>query len=270
MIQSPVHRVGLVWVLLLAAFQGKTQFATLVFGHDYALDRHIVMAVLSTALVVPLIILARRYLDRESFATLGLAYDRSAIRPFLVGAISWLVPFALSFGTLLAFGLVEIRALAPLSDILAFIPLLILLVLLLEALPEELAFRGYIQTNLGTMLEPRLAVTVQAALFGSWGVAMWLISSGGIDPLHASLFYVMGAVLGAMRIITGSVWTGIGFHVAFQTAAQLLLNVERGHFAIDGAFWLQVIALGAVPFSLAMPIVERFYRDKVNWTAKPV
>ena len=269
MVRSPVLRVALVWVALLAVFQGKSQLAILLFGPDYTIPRHVVMALLSSALVVPLIVLVRRYIDREPFVDLGLALDLSALRPLLVGLLSWLVPFALCLAALLGFGLVDITALAPWYEILAFLPLLIVLVFLLEALPEELAFRGYIQTNLGRVLEPWLAVTIQAALFGSWGVAMWLITSGGLDPLHASLFYVMGAVLGMLRIITGSVWTGIGFHVAFQTAAQLLLNTKRGHFDIEGAFWLQVLALGAIPFSLAIPIVERFYRDAINWTAKP-
>jgi membrane protease YdiL (CAAX protease family) len=266
---NPVLRVAIIWTAVLAVFLGKTQFAVLLFGPDYTVSRHIVMALTSTALTVPLIVLARRYLDREPFAGLGLAIDLSALRPLFVGALAWLAPFALALATCLALGLVEIRAVAPWSEILAFVPLLLVLVFLLEALPEELAFRGYLQTNLGRLLAPWLAVAAQAALFGSWGVALWLVTSGGLDPLHASLFYVMGALLGALRIITGSVWTGIGFHLAFQTMAQLLLNAERGHFAIDGAFWLQVIALGAVPFSLAVPIVERFYRDTTDWTVRP-
>ena len=148
-------------------------------------------------------------------------------------------------------------------------PLLIVLVFLLEALPEELAFRGYLQTNLGKLLAPWLAVAVQAVLFGSWGVALWLITGGGIDVAHASMLYVMGAILGAVRIMSGSVWIGIGVHVAFQTTAQLLLNAERGHFAIEGAMWLQFIALGALPFSLIIPIVERFYPGKILWAARP-
>ncbi|ODT73773.1 MAG: hypothetical protein ABS76_38475 [Pelagibacterium sp. SCN 64-44] len=266
---SAPMRIGIVWMALLAIFAGKSQLATLLFGPEYDVDRHVFMAVLTSALVVPMIVMARRYLDREKFVGLGLAVDASALKPLLVGALAWFGPFLLGLAVCLGFGLVDIRATASWGEIFAFVPLLIVLVFLLEALPEELAFRGYLQTNLGKLLEPWLAVTVQAALFGSWGVALWLITSGGIDPLHASLFYVMGAVLGMFRIITGSVWTGIGFHLAFQTVAQLLMNAERGHFAIDGVFWLQVLALGAVPFSLAIPIVERFYRDKVAWTAKP-
>ena len=261
-------RVVILWLALLAAFHAKSMIATALFGPDYAVGRHVVMALLTTALVVPLVVLARRYLDREPIAELGLALDLSALRPFAIGAAAWLLPFTIGLTACLAFGLVTITPLAPWSEILAFVPLLIMLVFLLEALPEELAFRGYIQANLGKILPLWAAVTVQAILFGTWGVALWFLSSGGIDPLHASLFYVMGAILGMLRVITGSVWTGIGFHVAFQTMAQLLLSAERGHFAIENPALLQVVALGVLPFSVATPFVELFYRSKVAWREK--
>jgi hypothetical protein len=59
-----------------------------------------------------------------------------------------------------------------------------------------------------------------------------------------------------VRGSTGSVWTSIGLHVAFQTVAQLLLNTERGHFAVEGVEMLQLVAIGIVPFSLAVLVVE--------------
>jgi membrane protease YdiL (CAAX protease family) len=253
-----------------AIFLGKTQFALLVFGPDYSLPRHVLMAVLTTALVIPTVLAFRRHLDNEPFATLGLQLDRSALRPVLVGALCWLAPFALGLAICLAFDLVTIEMTASTGEMLAFVPVLIVLVFLLEALPEELAFRGYLQTNLGKLVKPWLAVIIQAGLFGSFGVSLWLITSGGIDPLHASMFYVLGAITGMLRIMTGSVWTGIGLHLAFQTVAQLLLNTERGHFAVDGVVWLQVVALGAVPFSFCLTIVGWFYRDTVDWRRQPV
>ena len=268
MIRFPAVRVAILWLALLATFHGKSVLATALFGADYAVDRHIFMALLTTAFVVPMVVLARRYLDREPFAGLGLAVDTSALRPLAIGILAWLLPFALGVSLCLVFGLVTITPLVPWTEILAFVPLLVLLVLLLEALPEELAFRGYIQTNLAKVLPLWAAVAVQAILFGSWGVGLWLLTAGGIEPLHASLFYVMGAILGMLRVITGSVWTGIGFHLAFQTVSQLLQNAERGHFAIENAVLLQVLALGALPFSVAVPFVELFYRRKVAWLAR--
>lgn len=267
--ENVIIRICFVWVALLAIFLGMTKLADLVAGPGYDLGRHIVMAFATSAIVVPFIIMVRRAFDKQPFAGLSLALDASAVKPFLVGALSWFVPFLIGLALVIGLGLVQIEAIATWGEILAFIPLLVVLVFLLEALPEELAFRGYLQSNLRKILEPWLAVTIQAALFGSWGVAIWLISGGGIDVAHASMFYVMGAILGVVRLVTGSLWTGIGAHVTFQTAAQLLLNAERGHFAVEGAVWLQIIALGMVPFSLLIPSVERFYRDKVEWSAKP-
>lgn len=265
MIQSPTVRTGLMWLALVVMFYVQSHLANALFGPDYAVGRHFAMAVLATAVTVPLVVLARHYLDREPFAALGLARDPSALRPLMLGALAWLLPFAVGLAICLASGLVAITPLVPLHDIIAFVPLLIVLVFLLEALPEELAFRGYIQANLGKVLPLWAAIAVQAILFGSWGVILWFLLSGGIDPLQGSLFYVMGAILGMLRAITGSVWAAIGFHLAFQTVAQLLMQGERGHFAIEGIFWLQFLALGALPFSLAVPIIERFYREPVAW-----
>lgn len=267
--ENVIIRICLVWVAMLAIFLGIAQLADLVAGPRYDLGRHIIMAFATSAIVVPFIVMVRRAFDKEPFTRLSLAVDASAVKPFLVGALSWFVPFVMGLALVTGLGLAQIEALATWGEILAFIPLLMVLVFLLEALPEELAFRGYLQSNLGKIVEPWLAVTIQAALFGSWGVAIWLITEGGIDVAHASMFYVVGAILGVVRLVTGSLWTGIGVHVAFQTAAQLLLNAERGHFAVEGATWLQIIALGMVPFSLLIPIVERFYRNKVEWSAKP-
>ncbi len=269
MMQNTIARICLVWIALLAIFLGLNQLASQLFGADYSVPRHVFSAVLTSLLVVPLIVMVQRRFDREPLTNLGLALDGSAIKPFIIGVLAWFAPFLLGLGICLALGLVQIEATASWVEILAFIPLLIALVFLLEALPEELAFRGYMQTNLGKILEPWLAVIIQSALFGSWGVALWLITSGGIDVAHASMFYVMAAILGVVRLITGSVWTCIGAHLAFQSCAQLLLNAERGYFIIEGEMWLQIIALGMVPFSLMIPIVERFYRDRVNWSAKP-
>lgn len=264
-----IARIAIVWGLLLAGFLGIAQLATALFGAAYALDRHVFTAVLTSAVTVPIILLARRHLDREPVAGLGLGFDTAAVKALLVGALAWLAPFLLGLFLCLGLGLVAIEPVAGWGEIIAFVPLLIGLVFLLEALPEELAFRGYLQANLARLAAPWLAIAIQAVLFGSWAVALWLITTGSVDPAHASLFYVMGAVLGMLRMITGSLWSSIGFHLAFQTVAQLLMHDARGHFAIEGTFWLQIVALGVLPFSLAVPIVERFYRQPVAWRQRP-
>ncbi len=98
------------------------------------------MAITTSALIMLLIAMARHVLDREPFVGLGLALDASAIKSLLIGAASWLVPSAVGLVLCLGFSLVDIQVLAEWSEIITFLPLLLLLVFLLEALPEELAF----------------------------------------------------------------------------------------------------------------------------------
>lgn len=105
----------------------------------------------------------------------------------------------------------------------------------------------------------------QAVLLGLWGALLLAMATGELAVERLGLFTAVGLVLGLVRAITGSVWATIGLHLAFQTVAQLLLNTERGHFAMEGAGTMQVVALGIVPFTLATMIVRYFYRDPVSW-----
>jgi membrane protease YdiL (CAAX protease family) len=95
--------------------------------------------------------------------------------------------------------------------------------------------------------------------------ALWTIAVGTVPIDRIAMFFFMGLVLGMLRVVTGSVWASIGLHAAFQSVAQLLLNGPRGHFAITGVETLQLVALGIVPFSLAVSIAEVFYKGPHGW-----
>lgn len=262
-LKSPFICVAIVWVAMVAIWLLLPALRNLFWGTSmdgYTLGGHVMSAILATVIAVPMVIVARRRLDGETVASLGFRLDTAAIRQFLIGAIAFLVPSALGFAVVLGLGWTVITPLAPRGEILAFIPLLVLLVFIYEALPEELAFRGYMQVNLETRLGYWGAIFVQAALFALWGAALWTIAAGAIAFDRLAMFFFIGLVLGIVRGTTGSVWTSIGLHVAFQTVAQLLLNTGRGHFAIEGADMLQFVALGVVPFSLAAIIVEYLHK----------
>lgn len=262
-IANPFARVAIVWIAMVAIWLVLPLLRSAVWGtgtHGYSLGGHVMSAVLATALAVPLIVFARRVLDRETVASLGLPLDLSAIRQVLIGAASFLVPSALGFAIVLGLGWTTITPAASWGEILAFVPLLVLLVFIYEALPEELAFRGYMQVNLETRLGHWGAIVAQAVLFALWGAAIWTLATGAIAGDRLVMFFFIALVLGIVRGTTGSVWTAIGLHLAFQTVAQMLLNTERGHFAVEGVEMLQLVALGIVPFSLAALIVEYLTR----------
>ncbi|MFY0663142.1 MAG: CPBP family intramembrane metalloprotease [Natronospirillum sp.] len=258
-IASPYLRVGIVWLMMLAIWM-LLSFLRNVFwgtGHGgYSFGGHVMSAFLATALAVPVVVLARRMIDGGSIESLGLDFSPSSIRFFVIGALAFLLPATLGFAIVLGLGWASLTAVAPIIDIVLFVPVLIILVFLLEALPEELAFRGYIQSNLERPLGYRGAIIAQAVLFALWGATLWTFTTGALAVDRLVMFFFVSIVLGMVRSATGSVWTSIGLHVGFQTVAQLVLSSERSHFLVEGVELLQLVALGIVPFSLAVLVVE--------------
>ena len=121
---------------------------------------------------------------------------------------------------LLATGLIRFELHGSVLDLVLQTALLLVLVLALEAIPEELIMRDLIQRSLTALAGRWLAVVGQAVLFVAWG---WLIGAAtSIDRIV--LFFVFSIVQGLTRMWTGTVAATIGFHAAFQLLAQLLLG----------------------------------------------
>lgn len=238
------------------------------FGDAYS-DRlgHAVRAVLTAALAVPLVVLARRYLDRRRWAELGLGpLRRDGWRPLLFGAAFWLVAAAL--GTAVVFGLDWAGPATAAFDVAALLPALYLpvLVLLYEALPEELIFRGYVLRNLADRTPLWAAVTGQALLFTAFGALIG--AAGSIE--RVVLFFTFGLVLGTLRVVTGSLWAPIGFHLTFQWIAQYLAAADRaGALVIAGRAELELVAMWFFPIMLGAAVLAVVaVRRGVRWTRR--
>ena len=104
-----------------------------------------------------------------------------------------------------------------------------LTVLLLEAIPEEVAMRGYLLDRLADRYSLPAAVAGQAVLFAAWGLV--LASLTGILGYASNwapsidrvvLLLVFGVALALVRLLRASLWAAIGFHLSFQTTIQLL------------------------------------------------
>jgi len=258
----PYIRIGVLFLGLSVIWL----FMMLATGnHQYSLSRHVLNAALASALTVPLIALLRSRLDRGTLAGLGLPFSSAAIRPLIVGAVAFVLPSLTGIAIVLILGWSSIVPQFPMAEIIAFVPLLIILVFFFEALPEELAFRGYIYAALAERHSRIVSIIVQSALFACWGAALWTISTGTVALDRFVMFAAVAFVLGLVRVMTGSVWACVGLHTAWQTTAQLILHANRGHFAVDGAEMLQMIAFGVVPFSLVALIVGLLYRAPVGW-----
>src|SRR5690625_4888728 len=234
-----------------------------VAGGALNIPARVANAALISALVLPLVVGARRALDRRSWRGLGLQRGREGRRAFLIGLLAFLLPSALGLAVTLASGWVTLEARVPMATILGWAALLVVIVFFSEALPEELLFRGYLQRNLTTALAPLVAAIVQAVLFTVFGTALWVATEGwGVLAERGLMFLAMGVLLGLLRIQTGSVWTPVGFHLAFQVVAQSLLG---DRVATDNEAGL---LLGAVvsAFVLGTTVVSLLHKPDANWS----
>lgn len=105
--------------------------------------------------------------------------------------------------------------------------------LLYEALPEELTMRGllssglrmrvhavaaFLGTNILFVFAP-IAVNVLQALVGMTpGVA--------INPAYVLMLFLFSTVLQLLRMLTGSLWASIGFHLSYLMIARFIFGRE--------------------------------------------
>lgn len=253
--------VSLVWI---AVVEGLGPF----FGPAYS-DRlgHAVRAILVCVLVVPVVVLARRFLDLRAWEGLRINSLRVGWRPLLFGMGFWLVAAGIGLAVVLSFGWTRISFGTPDIGVLLLFLYLPLLVFLFEALPEELIFRGYFYRNLADRYPRWFAVLAQAVLFTLFGAVIG--AAGSVDRII--LFLTFSIVLGVLRVITDSLWASVGFHLVFQWVTQFnAAAVRDGFVSIEGqptmelvAFWLFPILLGAIV--LAVGLVSRGH---VGWRVR--
>lgn len=262
-----VVRIGLVTLasMLIWQLMGWIHDVLPEGVQDVERHAHWVNTLVVFALAVPVVLLARRYLDRRPWNGL-LTGPREAVRPFLAGVLTWLVPGGVGLGVCLSLGLVTLTPNVSAGELVITTLLLIVMVLLFEAVPEELIFRGYIFRNLHAAMSGGLAVLTQAVVFALFGTSLWVLAEGwGLLTQQLVLFFAMGLVAGTIRLVTGNVWASVGFHLVFQVVAQ---GLTGGYlFAVDG---LEVLtaAVFLSPFVFGVPVVMLLCRTTGRWRGR--
>lgn len=251
----PWWRLGLMfaWVTVatLAVFHGGNA----VFGPEYDRTAHVARAAAMFVLVVPVVVLVTRALDGIALSGIGLIPLRDGRRHLLIGAGVWLAPAAAGTGACLLLGWTGVGLRGSTGELLLDAVALVVLVFVFEAFPEELVFRGYLMSGLAARLRRWPAIWAQAALFTLWGT----INGGETSPARSALFFAFAMTVGLLRSATGSVWAPIGFHLAFQTVAQLFGTVG-GRIELTSPDVLVVGAFGVLPFTVAIVAALRMLR----------
>lgn len=189
-----------------------------------------------------------RTADRRAGVDAGLTHPGAGWRLAGWGALLWFVPAAAAFAVLALRG-APLTVTVPTAELARTVLLLFLAVLLAEAIPEEVVFRGYVTTVLSTRWRGWWVIAVQTFLFT---LCAGLLRQDW-NPGDLSLFVAMGVVFGYLRLVTGTVWVSIGFHAAFQTGAQLVLTHDG--LVFTGGTGAALLALGSIPFVVAAVLV---------------
>lgn len=254
-------RIVAVFILGIVIWNFIGYMNDFISGEEYSRANHLVMAVATTMLTVALLESVRR-MDKRSWKQLGQPSVRSSIFSFFLGFFLWTIPASIGLLICVMLGWVEITLYTEWNVLLFNIGILLITVFLMEALPEELIFRGYIYRYLHALFPHWMTVILQTLLFSLFAYmvgAMYSVEQIQFIPGFA-------LILGYLRAVSGNVWTSIGFHAALMTAFQIV-NPLRHHFDVSGMFTLKFFAFILLPSAIGAIALGFIYTNH-KWSNK--
>lgn len=222
-----------------------------------------------TASALGLVFLLRRHVDRRPWSGVGLTIDRAAIPYLLFGIVLAAILTTIAATVTVQLGLADWSWSADATKksaeqgLATTIIVIAISTLLVQGLPEELVFRGYMFRNLGHTLPLWATVVSTSLIFGS----MHVLSNSGATTLGERVLYAVamtgfGLMLAACRTVSGTLWLGIGFHSGHNAFNNHLTTIHQGAFT---AAWL--VVLGVLIAGTALTIAVRQWRAPQDWRA---
>lgn len=216
--RKPIWAVLITVVAMFAAVLGGSSLASLLFPRE-SLFYTIFGSVAVTLAAVLIVWSLRRFVTRQPWSGLRLTWDRRALPRFLVGLAAAMAAILLANTVAVAVGVARFVTVDPGGSAYPVLILLVIFpVLLGQAFPEEVLWRGHLYDT----LPPRITLVTTSLAFG----AMHIVSNGGQEGVAEHLLYVLmacalGFGCGAARERTGSLWAAIGFHTGFHLAHRI-------------------------------------------------
>ncbi len=227
--------------IIAAWFLGLIALSLAGFIGQYAQDhwnvsgnsRQLLQAIIMSGLVLPGIWFLWKGMDRQSTISIGLGDFKQSLMKFAFGAGLIAVPLTLTVLTteIAGWGNVQLN----INEGFYQTTLLgLLITFLFEALPEEMLFRGYIFSNLNVQYKKWVSAILAVGLFvllplfilpiQKWVLGMEgdLGGSSTVTLSYIITMFLFGSFTQYLRVLTGSVWTGIGFHLLFVYLNRLI------------------------------------------------
>ncbi len=236
--------VVVVFATAVAIWVAVSSLASLIFGAGYSIQSHTFRAVSTGVLVILMTLAATRALRRMKAPSSGLRPTRQSLPLMGMGGLAYLVPFVVASIVVLGLAAASFELEGTWLELVAQIATVMILVLLFEAVPEELVFRGLIFSALQRLVPLWATVITQAVLFCLFGFMIGAVQT--LDRLV--LFALFSLALGVVRASTGSVYPAIGFHLVFQTVTQVALSEQWTALTLhDPERWYSDVAYGLAP-----------------------
>jgi membrane protease YdiL (CAAX protease family) len=229
---------------------------------------------LSFLLSVLLVVIFRRYVDRQAVSSLGFEY-----RNYLPdAAVGLLLPFILLGSISLILYFSKHLSWTDISfDSGDFLNGLFLMIVI--AVGEEMVFRGYILNNLLQSLNRWLALCITSALF-----ALMHSNNPAVDLVAMMNLFVGGLLLGINYIFTRNLWFSIllhtlwnflqgpvlGFAVSGVTLQSVLQPELNGNVLLTGGkFGLEASILTGILLIIAVLVLYLVYQNRKERSAFP-
>lgn len=208
---------------------------------------------------VPAVYIARRWIDRKSFVSLGLKWSSQGAADLLFGFFLSGIMAAAVFAVMAALGYIgNIQMTANLGSA-AGLLIGSLLIMTLVGFWEELVFRGYILQNMAEGMGLKTAVLISCLMYG-------LIHSA--NPNAGLLSTAIIVLFGYLRIYglmtTGQLWLSIGMHAGWNFFQATVFGFAASGHAEDrtlvthdalAADWLSGGDFGPEASILTIPVV---------------
>ncbi|MFF5213144.1 CPBP family intramembrane glutamic endopeptidase [Streptosporangium sp. NPDC000396] len=213
-----------------------------------------------TLIALAVVYLYRRFVIRRPWSGLRLTWTWSAIPQTLLGVAVGMVAIATANAASVALGVAD--WIGPQADVplpqgdvplYVLLPTLFAVIVLGQAFPEEVLFRGHLFDALSAWLSPRAVLAVSAVAFGS----IHILSQSAASGIGEKLLYVVQAVglglaCGAARARTGAVWMAVGVHTGLHIARRVF-TVESGQYGVQLVLEIIALALAAALVLLSRP-----------------
>lgn len=219
---KPRFRAG--WRIVLTAigmlgytFAAMAIFAVVPLSGLAQWLQQLTTALVMAGMAVAVAYCLRRFVDRKAWRGIGVSWNKAVPLHVLagVGAATGVVVLVKLIAV--AIGLDEFNhdyGSVSTGMLVSQLALGLLTILLNQAFPEELLWRGYLYDSLSPQWSSRATIIATAVGFGS----LHVISNPGVTAaigyrlLYALMAIGFGFALVSCRRLTGSIWLGVGFH----------------------------------------------------------